>query len=637
MVGLRFCEELLKNNENRDVSLTVVGAEDVPAYDRVNLSRLAKGTTLEDLTLRSRDWYVENEIDLRLSARVKAIATGERKVILEGGETLDYDELVLATGSSAFVPTIPGRDHPDVFTYRTVRDVERIRSRSKTARTAAVIGGGLLGLEAAELLSIAGLRVTVVQLGDFLMSAQLNKESSQLLRSKIENQGITVLTGKKTSSIHGLDQLTLTFEDGNQLAADMVVISAGIVPNTESAEQAGIHCGVRGGVIVNDKLCSSDPHVYAIGECALHRNQIYGLVAPGYEMARVLAERLTGKKKSTFKEGDQSTRLKMVGVDVVTIGDYLDPRGSSIVYETEDVYRLIAFDRRKRVIGAMAVGFWDEVTSVQYLRDNRLKLSKKQRETFLSEGALDNGERLDISAWPDRQLVCSCLRVSKSELCAAKLAGADTCEKLAIATGASTVCGSCRPLVQALATGEVTAEPRGGRAIAIVSTAALILTVVAITTKAPIPDSVETVLYQIDELWRNTFYKQVTGYTVAIVSVIGTVLSLRKRVSWLKVMGRFTSWRLFHTVFGILSLLTLFAHTGFRFGENLNFWLMFTFIGLNLLGAFVGIAAGMETDLMSTAGRISRRVRPFLTYAHILLFWPFPVLLTFHVLKSYHW
>ena len=163
MVGLRFCEELLKKNDHGDVSLTVVGAEDVPAYDRVNLSRLAKGATVEDLTLRPGDWYVENELDLRLGARVKTIATGEKKVILESGEALDYDTLVLATGSSAFVPAIPGRDHPDVFTYRTVRDVEKIRARSQTARTAAVIGGGLLGLEAAELLSMAGLRVTIVQ------------------------------------------------------------------------------------------------------------------------------------------------------------------------------------------------------------------------------------------------------------------------------------------------------------------------------------------------------------------------------------------------------------------------------------------------------------------------------------------
>lgn len=638
MVGLHFCERLIEAKDG-SFQITLIGDEPYPAYDRVNLSKFAKQRDAEAFFIREKSWYEENQITTRWGHRVTALYPEAKSILIDDDEQLFYDELVLATGSRAFIPPVDGADLSEVFPYRSLQDVQEITAYAEKSQTAAVIGGGLLGLEAAELLTHLGVRTTVLQLGDFLMSAQLNQEASHVLRKLVEASGISVFTNKATESITRGDdgQLTLRFKDGTDHTVDMVVISAGITPNTEIAEEAGLHCGVRGGVVINDDLSSSEEHVYAIGECALHGNQIYGLVAPGYEMAAVLAKRLTGHKKAHFTEGDLSTRLKMVGIDVVTIGDYLDPRGDTLVFKTEDHYRVIALSRRGRVIGGMAVGEWAEASAVQYLRDQKLKLTKKQRALFLAEGVIGSKDNASIADWPDKQLVCNCLRISKGQLCTAMEGGATTCALLREKTGASSVCGSCEPLLQSLVSGGTAVHSTRRPWLITVSALALVLGILAVFFKMPFPQSVETLLYKIDELWRDSRYKQITGYTVAGISIIGTLMSLRKRVEWLHFLGKFANWRMFHTVFGLVSLFALFSHTGFRFGQNLNFWLMFSFIGLNLLGAVAGIAAGLEANSFSQAGAIARRFRPALTYAHIILFWPFPVLLGFHIFKSYHW
>ena len=295
MVGLRFCEDLCDADWSDRFDIVAIGEEPHAAYDRVHLSDFFSGRSAEDLTLAPVEWYEDKGIPLHRNERVVSIDRNARCVSTGRGRRFRYDALVLATGSSPFVPPIAGRDRPGVFVYRTIEDVEAIREYAAHARVGAVLGGGLLGLEAAKALVDLGLETHVIEFAPRLMPRQLDSCGAEMLARSIRELGVHVHVDQNTQEIRGNGRAqSLHFADGRALDVDMVVISAGIRPNDELARTADLTVGDRGGFVVDDSLRTSDPLIYAIGECALWNGSIYGLVGPGYSMARIVADILTG-------------------------------------------------------------------------------------------------------------------------------------------------------------------------------------------------------------------------------------------------------------------------------------------------------------------------------------------------------
>lgn len=638
MVSAKFCEILVRLQLTATCSVTVIGDENEPAYDRIRLSSLVAQRDPSRLILHSREWYEENRIDLRTGLSVTRIDREQKHVITESGEIFPYDIVVAATGSRPFVPEpFAEADLPGVHVYRSIRDVQGIIAASSGKASAIIVGGGLLGLEAAEACISLGLSATVMERSAFLMPQQLNRPASERLDDIVRCQGIDIEYSKSSSSVTEENgELTITFADKTSATADMLILATGILPTTAYAEASGLRTGVRGGIVVDDFLRSSDPDVFAIGECALLHGKTYGLAAPGYAMASHLADFISGKKVESLAPPDLSTRLNMAGADVVSIGTPLEA-GDPIEFVNGSSYRLICVDRNGRLEGALGVGAWPEAGEIQNLYLAKIRIPRKQLLTFAGTGKLSTASPAPtVAAWPESRIVCNCLSIRKGELmaCMAKC-GADPA-KLASATGASTVCGSCQPLLQQLCDPtSVATRPVAFRPLIAVSILALLVVLVTIFMQPPaMASSVSSLAYRIDVLWRDTFVKQITGYTLLALCLVGLLLSLRKRLKWFR-FGHFARWRVFHSVFGVVALVALFAHTGFHFGENLNFWLMFTFVGLNLLGAFAGIVAAVESKGATDLALRARRIRPMLTYAHLVLFWPLPALIIFHILSVY--
>jgi nitrite reductase (NADH) large subunit len=636
IASVRFCEAAVALGLTRKFRITVIGGELLPAYDRVRLSSYVKSRDAASLVFHDEDWYRGNGIELHTGDPVAAVYPDACKLVTEGCREFIYEHLVLATGSSAFVPPIAGTELPGVFVYRTLRDLDAIIAASAGMRRAAVIGGGLLGLEAAQAMEHLGLRTTIVERAAFPLPRQLNATAGTLVAGRIRELGIDFRGGFSTREIRAADGgLGLVAEDGTTVAAEMVVISAGIAPNSRIAADAGIPCGVRGGVVVDDRLLTSDPRIHAIGECALHRGEIYGLAAPAAAMARYVARSLAGKRQPPFAKPDLSTRLKMLGIDVVTIGDPLD-RGETLEFSGGDCYRLITLDAKRIPVGALSIGEWPESSLVHGWHLEGRALREKEISRFTAEGVIDPVAAVaGVLAWPAERLVCNCMGVSKGALCHAMATGVCSPENLAAATGASTVCGSCRPLLEELCGAPVSAVRTFSPALLMaVASLALVAVAAALVVDVPVAVSVESLNYRLDRFWSDPLPKQVTGYSLLGVSLLALLISLRKRVPRFR-LGAFAKWRVFHAVFGLVSLGVLFAHTGFRFGANLNSWLMSVFVGLNLLGAVAGIAAGLESRGGPRAATVARRLRPGLTAAHYVLFWPLPVLVAFHVAAVY--
>ncbi len=635
IASVRFCEEAVKAGLTASFRIVVLGGESRPAYDRVRLSRYIETGDAAALVFRDAAWYAKHDIDLHPGDPAVSLDLGSREVVTAAGARHHYDELVFATGSSAFVPPIPGADGPRVFVYRTLDDLDAIRAASAGKSRAAVIGGGLLGLEAAQALKFLGLRVTVVERAAFPMPRQLNAAAGEMLQHEIGKLQIGFHGNAATQAIEDSGgELVIRMDDGSAVRCDLVVVSAGISPNSRLAQAAGIACGVRGGIVVDDRLSTSEPHVHAIGECALHRGEIYGLAAPAAAMARHLVSRLAGRRCKPFTPPDLSTRLKLLGIEVASIGAPLD-RGQAVEFRAPGRYRLLVAGPDRRIRGALGIGPWPESTQVHqwFLEGRRLPRGAWRR--FEREGLVfPERDESDPAAWPDGRLVCNCMHVTKGELCAAMARCEATPEALARETGASTVCGTCKPLLARLCgLSAANVRPAGAAALLWLSLLALPVALVAAIYKFPVADSVASIGHKLDKLWSEPLPKQVTGYALLAVSLLGLLVSLRKRWSRFR-FGAFGWWRVFHAAFGLVALAVLFAHTGFRFGANLNAWLMAVFVGLSLLGAATGIAASLESQA-GRAGGIARRFRPPLLVAHYVLFWPLPVLVAWHIAAAY--
>jgi len=456
MVGQRFLEELLRRDDHGGFRVVVLAEEDRAAYDRVALSSYFNGSTADDLSVVPDGFFDDERLELRLGEAVVAVDREAKTVATSLGATVAYDDLVLATGSAPFVPPIPGADGPGTFVYRTIADLEAIERHALGARVGAVVGGGLLGLEAANALRSLGLETHVVEFAPRLMPVQLDDEGARVLRRRIEDLGVVVHTDTATTEIERRADGTpaaMVFADGSRLDVDVIVFSAGIRPRDQLARDAALEVGERGGVVVDDACRTSDPSVWAIGECAHVAGRTWGLVAPGYQMAAVAADRLAGGS-AAFTGADLSTKLKLLGVDVASFGDafataegahaivYSDPRNS--------LYKKLVVGTDGTVLGGILVGDATAYQTLLQMARGDMPTPAEPERLLLPAGAVDDGPVVGVGAISDTALICSCNSVTKAAICGAVAGGCSDVGDVKKQTRAGSTCGGCVPLVTEL-------------------------------------------------------------------------------------------------------------------------------------------------------------------------------------------
>ncbi|MBT4663726.1 MAG: nitrite reductase large subunit [Methylococcales bacterium] len=455
MVGQNFLETLVASSAYTDYQVVTFCEEPRVAYDRVHLSEYFSGKSAEDLSLVESGFFEKNNITLHLGDRAVRIDRDKKQVLSQKGERIAYDKVVIASGSYPFVPPMPGHDRDGCLVYRTIEDLEAITGAAKNAKTGVVVGGGLLGLEAAKALTDLGLETHVVEFAPRLMAVQLDEGGAAMLRSKIEALGVTIHTSKNTQKIIDGDQAIhkMCFADGEELETDIVLFSAGIRPRDDIARDSFLEIGQRGGIVIDNQCLTSDPDIYAIGECALWNNQIFGLVAPGYQMARTVVAQLE-QKEAAFLGADMSTKLKLMGVDVASIGDAHAKTQGALVYTYQDgsseIYkRIVVSADKKNLLGAVLVG--DSAgygTLLQYCL-NGIELPENPDALILPSRS-DESVGLGPDALPASAQICSCHDVSKGQVCEAITAGCQDMGALKSETKAATGCGGCTALLKSV-------------------------------------------------------------------------------------------------------------------------------------------------------------------------------------------
>jgi nitrite reductase (NADH) large subunit len=454
MVGHKFLESLVGMDPSQKFNLTVLCEEPRAAYDRVYLSSYFAGKTAEDLSLVSEGFFEQHNINIKLNCKAKSIDRAAKTVITEDGETVSYDKLVLATGSFPFVPPVPGHDREHCPVYRTIEDLEHIKASAQGAKVGVVVGGGLLGLEAANALKDLGLETHVVEFAPRLMAVQVDEAGGALLKTKIEELGVKVHTGKNTQNITDGDECfhKMEFSDGESLETDLILFSAGIRPQDAIARASDIELGPRGGISINDHCQTSDSDIYAIGECALWGGMIYGLVAPGYNMAKIAAQHISKTGSDTFLGADMSTKLKLMGVDVASIGDCHARTEGALSYaysdEVNQVYKKIVVSADKKLLlGVVMIGDADDYGNLLQLVLNKIELPANPEALILPSMDGMAKPALGTDALPDTAQICSCNDITKGAICCSVQAGAKTIGEVKAATTAATSCGGCTALV----------------------------------------------------------------------------------------------------------------------------------------------------------------------------------------------
>ncbi|WNS45367.1 nitrite reductase large subunit NirB [Paenibacillus sp. MMS20-IR301] len=454
MAGVRALEHLLKLAPEA-YEITIFGAEPYPNYNRIMLSSvLAGGTSLDEIVINDLEWYRSFNIKLYTGHTVTAIDTKERKVHTDKGITAHYDELILATGSNPFMLPLPGAEKEGVIAFRDIKDTQIMQEVSQKYSKAVVIGGGLLGLEAARGLLHLGMEVSVVHIHDYIMERQLDEAAAVMLRKELEAQGMKFLLKKQSEAILGKKRVKgLLFADGETAEADLIVMAVGIKPNVELARTSGI--AVNRGILVNDYMETNLPGIYAVGECAEHRGIAYGLVAPLYEQGAVLAKRLAGVPTEGYAGSVTSTKLKVSGVDVFSAGQFTEMDGTkSLRYqdETEGVYKKLVI-RDEKLVGAVLFGDTSDGAELFSLIKKGENIKGREKELLLgiSPDALASPKGNRLEGMPDDEIICGCNGVTKGTIAEAITSGGCTSVgQIKACTKASASCGGCKPLVEGL-------------------------------------------------------------------------------------------------------------------------------------------------------------------------------------------
>lgn len=461
MVGLRFCENLIAFDDVKKYRIVTFCEEARAAYDRVGLTTFFAHRDAEKLMLARMDWYREVGIEIHVGDRAVEIDRKNSIIHSAKGIEVAYDQVVLATGSYPFVPPLPGIEKPGVFVYRTIEDLEHIIAYAKKSKSCAVIGGGLLGLEAAKAAYDLGLDTHVIEFSSRLMPRQIDDAGSDILVEQIENLGVTVHLNKATKEVHGEQSVErMQFTDDSDLDVDMIIVSAGIRPRDDLAKEAGLELGDRGGIVVNDHLQTSDPNIYAIGECALHAGRIYGLVAPGWDMAEIVAANLCGDER-TFAETELSTKLKLMGVDVASFGQYelSDDVSRSLAFQDPftGVYKKLFFSLDgKKLLGGILVGDAADYGTLSILAKGGEDLPCSPADLIGAGSGSASASLGGVEGLPDSAQICSCNNVTKQQICTAiQEQDLESAAAVKQCTKAGAGCGGCMPLVTDLFASEM--------------------------------------------------------------------------------------------------------------------------------------------------------------------------------------
>ncbi len=634
MVSRRLCEQLLRSGAGRELpEIVVFGAESRPAYDRVHLGEVLRGRPPESLLLSPASWYMANGIRLHLGDTVVRVDIEGQQVMSARGHRLRYDRLVLATGASPVIPSMIADPH-EVFFLRTLDDVERLRDRMPSGRRVVVIGGGLLGVETAAALCQAGLQVTVVEMGPHLMRRQLDPATAEVLRRMLAARGVDVVTGHTLSTVApGPDGRRVILSEGRELAADIVVVATGVRPRDQLGGSA-LARHPLGGYLIDDRLRTSVPHVYAIGDCAAMAGLQPGTVLPGYQMAEKLAPNLLGPpepgarwQEQAFVPPPRTIRLKLPGSPLLLAGE-CPAGGWTSQLSVRGSYRALSV-RDGRLVAAVALGSWPEWNRVESAVLEREPVTSKQLRRFVRGGAL----------WPQAlkaapatvtadTMVCSCNLVSLQVVQTAIGDGCRTVADVSGRTRACSGCGSCTPLVQALLDGQRTAPVlRPLRGLWPAGLLALLLAAVPLALLAPavrgrwLPPSW-------DFLLREPMAQQITGFALVALGLMAMILPLRRKLAR-RVPGSGNLWRMIHGLVGVSLLAGVLVHSGGRMGQGLNGALSVATLAFTVAGAGLALAWRRAPPQPAVVRRVLRPV-------HLLLLWPALGLMLAHVLAVYY-
>ncbi len=634
-VGMRVAQLLAQ----RGVASTVLSDERHDPYNRVRLTPLLSGDVqFGDIAL-SEVMAQSDGLCVQTGLRAISIDRDAQRVTTSDGQIWPYHTLVIATGSRAFVPSIPGAGSPGVYTFRTADDVSALLARSFSARDVTVVGGGLLGLEAARGLKQRGCHVTVVEHENRLMPRQLDVDAASYLKTSIEALDVDVRISARVAKITGEARVeAVHLADGTVIESDTVVICTGVRANIALAQEAGL--GFDRGILVNHQMQTRDPTIYAVGECAQFEDQVIGLVGPGYAQAEIAVDAILGGT-AQYAPPPAATKLKVIGADVFSVGEIeqLEVRAnvSSLVWTSDSAYRRIFVDRGK-LVGAIAIGAWDQISKVQDAVQNGASVYPWMLFRFRRSGEIWGAVEDNVADMPAAATVCNCTGVTCGQIrdASMRLAGAVP-DQISAETGAGTVCGTCKPLIAELLDTNAAPEPvRFSRVLLGVSGIAVLLAMIPLLVGyVPLPTGYDAESLRV-WAWRDNIVKQWSGFILLGIILAAMIIGLRKRLRIFDRLGGYDGWRVVHIGIGLIAVLGFFAHTGFRLGANWNMALGLAFVATLIMGAVAGMATGGDTTLRAQGiGTTRKPARRVPTWLHILAIWPLPLLLLFHVLTVY--
>jgi nitrite reductase (NADH) large subunit len=631
-VGVRALQQLRQLAPQQAV--LIYGDEAYAPYDRVQLSGVLAGVhQLQDIALAAN--LLANRESLRQfhSSRIVSIDREARTVTDAQGNQQPYSSLILATGSRPFVPAAIAGGLPGTYTFRDMADAEKLAARRALSTHTVVLGAGLLGIEAARAMQRHNTRVTLVDHNPHPMFRQLDSVAGALLQDQLTESGLELRLGSSVRQVLGSHRVEgVVLRSGEKIACDTVIVATGIRPNLDLASSAGLAFGR--GISVNDYMQTSDPDIYAIGECCEHAGEVFGLVAPGYEQAAIAARAIATPQSAVgYLKTQLATSLKVAGLAVFSMGDAQPPASMrSVSWREGNLYRRLTLVAG-RIVSINAIGDWPELPVLREMVKTGKRLAPWRVWQFRRSGTVLPASGLDgVGSWPAAAVVCNCNGVTKGDICRALPTIEPSLQAITRQTGAGGSCGSCKPLLQTLLGGSAAVEPvERQRTLATLTVTTAIICLIALGFALPYPNTVQ-LDFDWGMLWRDASYKQYSGFTMLGLGVLSLVFSLRKRLrsfGW----GKFIWWRIAHVVITALAMVALFVHTGFSLGSNLNLALSLIFIGLLLAGSLLGISIACEHRLQPA---LARQLRAAGQWAHVLLSWPLPALLSAHILKTYY-